>query len=195
MFWCLLMGNGDDFDSASSWRYGVWAWLPFHISSKPSYRIDRCDLSVVTTICCYPWTLLQPNRTTINISVHRWSRYNNLLCLRAQARFEPTFSDCESDALATRLTWPQYSVMVNSIGQLQTLSFFLALCVCDVLEHLTYLLKISWSREILIRPAHSTNLFLYALFINCFHFCGHFGLQLIYRGSVPFLDHKYFPRV
>ena len=46
--------------------------------------------------------------TTIYISVNRWSKYDKVPCLRAQAGFEPTFSDCESEALATRLSHWRY---------------------------------------------------------------------------------------
>ena len=44
------------------------------------------------------------DRTTIYVSVHKWSKYEKMPCLRAQAIFEPTFTDCESDDITTRLT-------------------------------------------------------------------------------------------
>ena len=41
------------------------------------------------------------DENTIYISVHRWSKYDKVPCLRAHAGFEPASSNCESDALAT----------------------------------------------------------------------------------------------
>ena len=42
-------------------------------------------------------------RTTPYISVRRWSKYDKVPCLSAQARFAPTFFDCKSNTLASRL--------------------------------------------------------------------------------------------
>ena len=53
--------------------------------------------------------------TTIYISVQRWGKHDKMPCLRAQAGFEPTLSDCESDTPATRLTQPD-----NTVSQFYT---------------------------------------------------------------------------
>ena len=37
-------------------------------------------------------------------SVHRWNKHDEVPCVRAQGGFKPTFSDCKSNVLATRLT-------------------------------------------------------------------------------------------
>ena len=42
------------------------------------------------------------NGTTIYISVHRWSKYDEVPCLRAQVGFESTFSNSKSNPWATR---------------------------------------------------------------------------------------------
>ena len=42
--------------------------------------------------------------TTIYIFIHRRSKCDKVPRLKAQARLEPTFSNCKSDALTARLT-------------------------------------------------------------------------------------------
>ena len=65
--------------------------------------------------CKYKWLVwhlksltksVSADGTTICISIHTWSKCDEVPCFRSQAGFEPTISDCESDTPATRLTWP-----------------------------------------------------------------------------------------
>ena len=47
-------------------------------------------------------------------SLSTWSNYDQVPCFRAQAGFEPTFANCESNTPATRLTWAHMSASARA---------------------------------------------------------------------------------